>query len=47
MKKKIDPNTTDAISETTKKLGYINLIQGLRKLNEKRENENENAIKDN
>ena len=34
------------ISETAKKLNYINLIQQLRELNEKKENENENTIKD-
>lgn len=30
---------TDAIADTTKKLNYINLIQNLRELNEKREKE--------
>ena len=35
------------ISETAKKLNYINLIQQLRELNEKKENENyEQATKD-
>ena len=35
------------ISETAKKLNYINLIEQLRKLNEKKENENyEDATKD-
>jgi len=35
------------ISETAKKLTYINLIQKLRELNEEKENENyEQAIKD-
>ena len=33
------------ISETAKKLNYINLIQQLRELNEKKENENENTTK--
>jgi hypothetical protein len=35
-----------SISEKAKKLNYINLIQQLRELNEKKENENENTIKD-
>jgi len=36
-----------SISETAKKLNYINLIEQLRALNEKKENENyEDAIKD-
>ena len=36
------------ISETAKKLSYINLIQDLRELNEKKENEdNEDFTKDN
>ena len=35
------------ISETAKKLNYINLIENLRELNEKKENENyENATED-
>ena len=35
------------ISETAKKLNYINLIEDLRELNEKKENENyEDATKD-
>ena len=35
------------ISETAKKLNYINLIEQLRELNEKKENENyEDAIED-
>lgn len=34
-----------SISETAKKLNYINLIQQLRELNEKKENENENTTK--
>ena len=35
------------ISETAKKLNYINLIENLRELNEKKENENyEDATKD-
>ena len=37
----------ETISETAKKLTYINLIEKLRELNEKRENENyEQATKD-
>ena len=37
----------EAIMDTTKKLTYIKLIEGLRKLNEKRENEDyENANED-
>lgn len=36
-----------SISETAKKLNYINLIENLRELNEKKENENyEDATKD-
>ena len=35
----------NTISETAKKLDYIELIQKLRELNEKKENENE-AVKD-
>ena len=34
------------ISETAKKLNYINLIEQLRELNEKKENENYEATKD-
>lgn len=34
-----DASSAEAIAETTKKLNYINLIQELRKLNEKKENE--------
>lgn len=38
--------STEAIAETTKKLNYIRLIEGLRKLNEKEENKNyEDTIK--
>ena len=36
----------NSISETAKKLNYINLIQKLRKLNNKKENNNENLVKD-
>lgn len=35
------------ISETAKKLTYINLIQQIRELNEKKENENYEAITEN
>ena len=33
-------NTAEAVSDTAKKLNYIQLIQKLRELNEKKENEN-------
>ena len=36
----------NSISETAKKLNYINLIQKLRKLNNEKENSNENLVKD-
>lgn len=37
-----------SINETTKKLNYINLIEQLRELNKKKENENyEDAVEDN
>ena len=36
-----DEGAVDAISDTTRKLGYIDLIQKLRALNEKNEKENE------
>lgn len=34
------------ISETARKLSYINLIQNLRELNEKKENENNETTED-
>lgn len=47
-KKQHKPDVSKAISETTKKINYINLIQDLRELNKKKENENyEDAIEDN
>lgn len=39
-KKKNKDYTAEAIADTTKKLNYIDLIQKLRDLNEKKENEN-------
>lgn len=36
----------DTISETAKKLNYISLIQELRKLNEEKENKENEAVKD-
>ena len=43
MKKNKDDNKNeiDVIADTTKKLNYINLIQKLRELNEKKEQEND------
>ena len=37
----------DLITETAEKLNYIDLIQKLRKLNEKKENENNDCINSN
>ena len=39
-KEKVNKAATDNIAETTKKLNYIDLIQKLRELNAKKENEN-------
>lgn len=39
-KDKINTDAQNTIADTAKKLNYINLIQKLRDLNEKRENEN-------
>lgn len=36
----------NSINETAKKLNYIDLIQKLRKLNNEKENNNENLVKD-
>lgn len=37
----------EALTDTSTKLGYINLIQQLRKLNEKREQENNDNVNEN
>ncbi len=39
-KDKINTDAQNTIADTAKKLNYINLIQKLRDLNEKKENEN-------
>lgn len=43
LKKKTGMSNAELISDTAKKLNYINLIQKLRELNERQENENETA----
>jgi len=41
-----DDNVVDIVSETAKKLNYINLIQKLRKLNEEKEKNGKTVIED-
>jgi len=43
-KKQLSPAATEAIAETTRKINYIDLIQKLQDLNEKREKENYDEI---
>lgn len=48
LQKKVGKNNIKTITDTSTKLGYIDLIQKLRELNEKKGDEvNENSIEDN